>query len=189
MGKVTGVLVEARLLSGLVSTVAPKIAVFVMLAPAGVLTFTFTTIVKLWFPLAGVSDGRVHEMLPVPPAAGTVGQVQPAGWASETKVVLAGTASPKVTFCAVLPAVAFVTPTVKVRFVPATTGFGAADFVATRSAGGTYVLVTATVDGVPEVMVTVGGSAGVLPSGRRSSSSPRPSRTRSRCTSSCSGCR
>ena len=80
--------------------VGAMFAVFVIIVPDAVPAFTFTTSGSC----AVVPDGTAAPeqtpplpgqqlIAPVPPTAGSVGQVAPAGSASETKVVLAGTVS------------------------------------------------------------------------------------------------
>src|ERR1700683_5718499 len=84
--------------------VGPIFAVLEMTVPDAVLALTFTTSGSC----AVEPDGNAAPeqtpavpgqqlLAPVPPTAGSVGQVVPAGSASETKVVLPGTVSPKVT--------------------------------------------------------------------------------------------
>src|SRR5580704_978151 len=87
--------------------VGPIFAVLEITVPGAVLAFTFTTSGSC----AAEPDGTATPeqtppvpaqqlIAPVPPTAGSVGQVTPAGSASETKVVLAGTVSVKTTLLA-----------------------------------------------------------------------------------------
>ena len=71
--------------------VSLTVAVFVMVVPFATPAFTSTTIVK--FPLVELAASAalaVQVIAPVPPTAGTVPQVQPAGGVAEINVVLAG---------------------------------------------------------------------------------------------------
>ena len=91
---VTLVVTVELLLARLGSTVAAVTsAVLVMVVPSGVLGETRTTTVKLAeAPRASVAI--VPVIVPVPPTAGLVRvNVGPEIWASETKVVSAGTRS------------------------------------------------------------------------------------------------
>src|SRR5260370_240612 len=95
----TGVVTVAEW--GLVESVGlDTVAVFVMVLPAGVLGLTWTTTVNV----AEAPAARVAVMpliVPVPPAGGLVKvKVTPLFWASDTKVVLAGTLSVSCTFWA-----------------------------------------------------------------------------------------
>ena len=71
-------------------------------------------------------------MAPVPPTAGVVGQVKPAGIARETKVVFAGTLDEKTGFRGD-PGPAFEIVSVKVMLFPAVTGLGEAELESIRS--------------------------------------------------------
>jgi hypothetical protein len=65
------------------------VATFVMKVPGGVCASIFTTSVKVSSP--GAAKALLEQVIfPVPPGAGML-QPQPAGEASETNVVLAGT--------------------------------------------------------------------------------------------------
>ena len=73
---------------------------FVIVVPAAVPEFTFTTSENCPLVPEGTAAPEQTPPLPgqqliapVPPTAGTVGQVAPAGIASETNVVFAGTVS------------------------------------------------------------------------------------------------
>src|SRR5580658_354606 len=97
----TTVVAVALLLLELGSLVAElAVAVSATRVPFAVPTFTFTTIEKLAVVLPAMLN-VVHTTLPVPPLPGVV-QVQPAGAVMETRVVLAGMASTKVTLSAAL---------------------------------------------------------------------------------------
>ncbi len=98
-GLATSVLTVAVLLARLVS-LTPELteSVSLMVVPLGVPAPTCTTNVKVERTL-GSFEGKVQEIFPVAPTAG-VEQVQPAGTARETKVVLEGMASLKTTFSA-----------------------------------------------------------------------------------------
>src|SRR6266849_4330643 len=88
----TGVVTVAE--CGLVESVGLEtVAVSVMLVPLGVLELTCTTTVNVAdAPAARVVS--VPVIVPVPPAGGLVNvKAGPLVWLSETKVVLAGTAS------------------------------------------------------------------------------------------------
>src|SRR5271167_1902771 len=71
--------------------VSLTVAVFVIVDPPGAAGFAATTIAK--FPVvvfpASVAFA-VQPIVPVPPTAGNVPQVQPAGGVAETKVVFVG---------------------------------------------------------------------------------------------------
>ena len=119
--------------------VGPIFAVFEMTVPDAVLAMTFTTSGSC----AVVPDGIAAPeqtppvpgqqlIAPVPPTAGSVGQVAPAGSASETNVVLAGTVSPKVTLLAEFGPL-FAKFSKKVTLFPAVTGFGDALLVTLKS--------------------------------------------------------
>lgn len=72
-------------------SVSLTVALLVMVVPPAVPALTATTMVK--FPVvefAARFPVAVQVMVPVPPTAGTVPHVQPAGGVAETKVVLAG---------------------------------------------------------------------------------------------------
>src|SRR5688572_27725162 len=75
------------------------VAVFVMIVPSATLPSTLTTSVKTALP--GNSDAFEQEIVPVPPTAGVVHD-QPAGDASDTNVVFAGSVSFIVAVSAVL---------------------------------------------------------------------------------------
>jgi hypothetical protein len=79
--------------------VLATVAVFVMVEPtaAPASTRTRSVTAEIW---PEVSEARAQETVPVPPTAGVV-QVQPLGVETERKVVLAGTASVRVTPIAV----------------------------------------------------------------------------------------
>jgi hypothetical protein len=83
----------ARLLS-LVPELTESVSLTVV--PLGVATPTWTTSVKVESAFL-LFVGKVQEIFPPDPTAGVV-QVQAGGDAKETKVVLAGMASPKTTF-------------------------------------------------------------------------------------------
>ncbi len=88
----TVVVVVAKLFAELVSVVLLDTrAVFEMVVPSGIEAVTLTTRVNVP-DVFGVIVALEHEIIPVPPTAGVV-QVNPAGLASETKVVLVGTVS------------------------------------------------------------------------------------------------
>lgn len=73
------------------------VAVLVIVPPDGIVGLTFTTSVKLAFPIP--KDAFVQLTAPVAPTAGVV-QLQPPGEASETKVVPAGTESARTALAA-----------------------------------------------------------------------------------------
>src|SRR5437660_10346602 len=91
----TVVVMVELLLAGLGSVVLLlTLAVLTMLEPSGALEFTCTTMVKDAEPAGGKAVGSRAAMFPVLPAAGAVTRnAGPLVCASETKVVLAGTAS------------------------------------------------------------------------------------------------
>lgn len=84
--------VEVVLFPGVGSvSVSLTVAVFVMVEPPGAAGFTATTSVKLPVVVPEfIAAFAVQVIVPVPPTAGTVAQVQPAAAAAETKVVFAG---------------------------------------------------------------------------------------------------
>src|SRR4051794_29432879 len=91
-GCLTVVVCVAELLP-LLESVALELteAVFEMIVPSAVAALTLTTRVKIDDPTAKL--GFVQLIEPVPPTAGTVPQVQPAGGVIDLKVVLVGTVS------------------------------------------------------------------------------------------------
>ena len=96
-GLATRVFTVAVLFARLLS-LTPELteSVSLMVVPLGVPAPTWTTNVKVESTFMSF-DGRVQEILPLAPTAGVV-QVQAAGDAKETKVVLDGMASLKTTF-------------------------------------------------------------------------------------------
>lgn len=106
-------------------------AVSVITVPFAVPVFTFVISEKV----AAVPPAilrSVQTTLPVLPTGGVV-QVQPAGAAMETNVVLVGTASTRVVLSAALGPL-LVRTCVKVMLLPAATGLGDAVLVMLRSA-------------------------------------------------------
>src|SRR5271154_1950273 len=127
-------------------------AVFEITVPDAVPPFTFTTSGSC----AVVPDGIAAPeqtppvpgqqlIAPVPPTAGRVGQVTPAGSTSETKVVLAGTVSVKVTPLTELGPL-FAKFNRKVMLLPGVTGFGDAELVTLKSYWPADATVTFTVE-------------------------------------------
>ena len=98
-GLATRVFTVAVLFARLLS-LTPELteSVSLIVVPLGVATPTWTTSVKVESTF-GSFEGRVQEILPLAPTAGVM-QVQAAGDAKETKVVLDGMASLKTTFTA-----------------------------------------------------------------------------------------
>src|SRR5271155_1948161 len=138
-------------------------AVFEITVPDAVPAFTFTTSGSC----AVVPDGIAAPeqtppvpgqqlIAPVPPTAGSVVQVAPAGSASETKVVLAGTVSVKVTLLAELGPL-FAKFSRKVMLFPGVTGFGEAELVTLKSYWPAEATVTVTVE-----LLLEGFGSGVL---------------------------
>jgi hypothetical protein len=144
---------------------AVAVSVSVMFVPEGVPAVTCRTRVKLAVfadPTARLPLS-VHVIVPVPPTAGCVPQVHPAGGVIDWKVVLGG-----VVWVKVMPVLAaagplLVTVCVYVTLLPAETEPGAATFVTTRSACVARATTSAAVallfaelgSGVDEVTVTV----------------------------------
>src|SRR5271154_5215743 len=127
-------------------------AVLDMTVPDAVPPFTFTTSGSC----AVVPDGIAAPeqtppvpgqqlIAPVPPTAGRVGQVAPAGSTRETKVVLAGTVSVKVTLLAEFGPL-FAKFSRKVMLFPGVTGFGDAELVTLKSYWPAEATVTFTVE-------------------------------------------
>src|SRR5450432_3790504 len=120
--------------------VGATLDVFVIVVPEAVPAFTFTTIGNWTFVPAGKAVPTVQTpaapgqqlMAPVPPTAGSVGQVTPAGTARETKVVFAGTEVENVGLSG-LAGPAFATLYVNVMLLPAVTGLGEALLISLRS--------------------------------------------------------
>ena len=119
--------------------VGAMFAVFEITVPDAVAAFTFTTSGSC----AVLPDGTAMPeqtppvpgqqlIAPVPPTAGRVGHVTPAGSVSDTKVVLAGTVSVKVTLLAEFGPL-FAKFSRKVMLFPGVTGFGDAELVTLRS--------------------------------------------------------
>src|SRR5580692_2336901 len=77
-GMVTVVVVVKGLLVSGSAGVSPTVTVSEMVEPEATVELTCTTTVNVDEALAA-SVAAVQEMLPVPPTAGSVGQVQPAG--------------------------------------------------------------------------------------------------------------
>src|SRR5437867_4243201 len=115
------------------------LAVFVMVVPAAVARFTFTTRVNVEEALT-INDGLVAVTVPEAPTGGAV-VAQPAGAVKETKVVFAGIASvserPEESLGPLLVSVI-----VYVMLLPARTGSGVSIFLIARSATGVTVVVT-----------------------------------------------
>jgi hypothetical protein len=140
--------------------VSLTVAEFVIVVPAAVPAFTATTIVNAVLVVpAAIAALAVHVIVPVPPTAGKVPQVQPVAAVAETNVVFAGVVCVRVApLAAVVPL--FVTVSVYVMFLPAPTGFGAAACVIDRSAALTVteavaVLFAGVGSVVVELIVTV----------------------------------
>jgi hypothetical protein len=81
-------------------TAEPTVTVSLIAVPAAVPAFTFNTREKL--PDPGATLGFVQVIVPVPPTAGTVPQVHPAGGAIDWNVVFGGVVSVKVAVVAAL---------------------------------------------------------------------------------------
>ena len=114
--------------------VSETVAVLVIVDPPGAAAMTVTTIVKLpVVELAAMFPLAVQTIDPVPPTAGTVPQVQPAGGVAETNVVFAGVLCVSVALAAATVRLLFVTVSVYVMFAPVATGFGAAATATDRS--------------------------------------------------------
>src|SRR5271163_3987961 len=84
-------------------------AVSVMVVPDGVAAFTCNSSVKLAVPLTARLPLSVHVMVPVPPTAGTVPHVHPAGGVIDWKFVFGGVVCVKVIPAAVAAGPLFVT--------------------------------------------------------------------------------
>lgn len=132
--------------------VGPMFAVLEITVPDAVAAFTFTTSGSV----AALPDGTAAPeqtppvpgqqlIAPVPPTAGSVGHVTPAGSTSETKVVFAGTASVKVTLLTELGPL-FAKFSRKVMLFPGVTGFGDAELVTLKSYWPADATVTFTVE-------------------------------------------
>jgi len=143
-----------ELLAGFTSfTVGATLDVFVMVVPDAVPAFTFTTIGNCTDVPAGKATPTVQTppvpgqqlMAPVPPTAGSVGQVTPAGTASDTNVVLAGTLVENVGFDG-LAGPGFEMLYVNVMLFPAVTVLGAAELVSMRSNCPAVATVTTTLE-------------------------------------------
>ncbi len=144
-----------ELLPGVGSAVtADAVAVLLIVAPFAVDEATWTTKLKTADAPAAIEVAE-HVMVPFVPTAGGV-QMNVRGTVSETNVTLAGSTSVSVTVCASLGPL-FITVTVKVRFVPAITGFGDPLFVTLRSAE----VVTSVLAGI-DVLFVLSGSGVVL---------------------------
>jgi hypothetical protein len=131
--------------------VGPIFAVLEITVPDAVPAFTFTTSGSC----AVVPDGIAAPeqtppvpgqqlIAPVPPTTGSVGHVAPAGSASETKVVLAGTVSVKVTPLAEFGPL-FAKFSRNVMLLPGVTGFGDAELLTLKSYCPADATVTLTV--------------------------------------------
>jgi hypothetical protein len=140
VGEATMVVAVDVLFATLTSfVVGAMLAVCEMTLPDAVLAFTFTTSGSC----AALPDGIATPeqipiapgqrlIAPVPPTAGSVVQVTPAGSASETRVVLAGTVSVNVTLLAEFGPL-FAKFRRKVTLFPGVTGFGEAELVTLKS--------------------------------------------------------
>ncbi len=138
--ELTAVTAVAELFETTVSgVVVEAVAVLVMVAPGWVPALTRTTRVKLTLAPGARSAAAVQLIAPVPPTAGTVPQVQPAGGVMDWKVVPVGTLSARAGFAAGLGPL-FVMPIVYVRSAPAWTGSGVSVLVTARSARGFTVV-------------------------------------------------
>ena len=131
--------------------VGPIFAVFKIKVPDAVLALTFTTSGSCALVPDGIAAPEQTPpvpgqqlIAPVPPTAGSVGQVTPPGSASETKVVLAGTVSPKVRLLTEFGPL-FAKFSRKVILFPAVTGFGDAELVTLKSYWPADATVTFTV--------------------------------------------
>src|SRR6266511_3107005 len=135
----TTVVVLAVLFAELGSAVAENtVAVFVITVPLAVPELTFTTSVND-AALNGASIAIVQVWVPVPPTA-SGGQLHPAAGVTETKVVLAGITSLRVTDVAVCGP-SFRTVSVYVMLPPTATGSGESDFRTRRFAPALTVVV------------------------------------------------
>jgi|SRR5580658_1624963 hypothetical protein len=119
--------------------VGPMFAVFEITVPDAALAFTFTTSGSCAVLPDGIATPEQTPpvpgqqlIAPVPPTAGSVGQVTPAGSVSETKVVLAGTVSLKTTLLTELGPL-FAKFSKKVMLLLGVTGFGDAELVTLKS--------------------------------------------------------
>jgi hypothetical protein len=131
VASVTPAVALAELLAESESLLAPTVAVSVMMVPAEVPAFTFTTAEKFAAALTA-SVATLQLMVPVAPTAG-VEQLHPTGEVSDTNVVFAGIGSLNVTVVAdSVPW--FVTACEKVTLLPAATAPGDPVFVSVTSA-------------------------------------------------------
>src|SRR5271170_2304441 len=153
VGEATTVVAVEELFATFTSlVVGPILAVLEMIVPDVAVAFTFTTsgscaVVPegIAVPLQTPPVPGQQLIAPVPPTAGSVGQVAPAGSASETKVVLAGTVSVKTTLLAEFGPL-FAKFSRKVMLLPGVTGLGDAELVTLRSYWPADATVTFTVE-------------------------------------------
>ena len=118
---------------------------FVIVVPPTAPEFTATTIVKFTDVAAAIAALAVQTIAPVPPAAGVVPHVQPAGGVAETKVVLAGVDCASVAPFAAVVALLFVTVSAKVICPPVATGLGVA-VPETESGGGATLMLAVALE-------------------------------------------
>jgi hypothetical protein len=114
--------------------VAVAVAVSVMLVPEGVPEFTCRMRVNVPTLLTASVPAAVHVIVPVPPTAGLVPQVHPAGGVIDWKVVFGGVTCVKLAPAAATAGPLLVTVWVYVTRPAGETDVGAAEFVTTRSA-------------------------------------------------------
>ena len=112
--------------------VAVAVAVSVMLVPEGVFEFTCRTSVNVPELFTARVPLAVHVIVPVPPTAGFVPHVHPAGGVIDWKVVFGGVTCVNVAPLATAGPL-FVTVWVYVTRPNGETDVGAAEFVTTRS--------------------------------------------------------
>ncbi len=112
-------------------TAEPTVTVSLIVVPAAVPAVTFNIKEKL--PDPGAKLGLVQVIVPVPPTAGTVPHVHPAGGVIDWNVVFGGVVCVKVAVVAALGP-AFVTTCVYVMLLPACTGTGLPELVTDKSA-------------------------------------------------------
>ena len=114
-------------------SVAVAVAVSVMFVPDGVPELTFKTRVNDPELFTASAELAVHVIVPVPPTAGLVPQVHPAGGVIDWNVVFGGVTCVKVAPVAVAGPL-FVTVCVYVTLLPEETEVGAATLVTIKSA-------------------------------------------------------
>jgi hypothetical protein len=144
--------------------VGAMLEVFVILVPEAVPALTLTTRGNVSDVPAGKVEPTVQTpaapaqqlIVPVPPTAGRAVQITPAGSASDTKVVFAGTELVNTGFDA-LAGPAFESVSKNVMLFPAETGLGEPEMVSIRSNCPAVATVTVTVE-----LLVIGFESGVV---------------------------